>query len=245
MAILTDDNLGYHLSLLKLDGSNGQNEEAPLAPIFTGPVLRQPRLSPSQFGLLGGVKKIEPSCEEGADNEIHKFDPRLFFNVSSPSSTFICGSQGSGKSHTLSCMLEGCLIPSRAGRLINPLTAVVFHYDTFICDDGGSPCEAAFLASNSDIKVRVLCAPTNLRTIQVMLKLFRVIHLANESTGDLLEIQHQSGAFADRSDQSEHETNARSHGGGSRQRSCPVVYEHCSAHFEGYASYAAKYRAPI
>lgn len=108
------------------------------------------------------------------DKRTWEKDPRLFFNVSSPSSTFICGSQGSGKSHTLSCILEGSIIPSKAGRLSNPLTAVVFHYDTFICDNGGSPCEAAFLASNPDIKVRVLCAPTNLRTIQVMRRFFIV-----------------------------------------------------------------------
>lgn len=157
----------YHLSLLKLDKSNDECEEALLAPILTSAVLNQPALAPLQYGLLGGVKEIETPHQVGTEIKHPKDDPRLFFNVSSPSSVFICGSQGSGKSHTLSCLLEGCLIPSRAGRLLNPLTAVVFHYDTFICDNGGSPCEAAFLASHPNIKVRVLCAPTNLRTIQV------------------------------------------------------------------------------
>jgi len=166
--MLIDQRLKYHLSLLKLDSSSDQNEEASLAPIFTGPILNQPGLSPSQYGLLGGITRIEPSSHADSGNENLKEDPRLFFNVSSPSSTFICGSQGSGKSHTLSCILEGCLILSKAGRLLSPLTAVVFHYDTFICDNGGSPCEAAFLASHSSITVRVLCAPTNVRTIQVM-----------------------------------------------------------------------------
>ena len=166
--MLIDSRLAYHLSLLKLYSSNDQSEKACLAPIFTGFVLRQPELAPSQYGLLGGVKNIETSGFASADNRFIEKDPRLFFNVSSPSSTFICGSQGSGKSHTLSCILEGCLIPSKAGRLLNPLTAVIFHYDTFICDNGGSPCEAAFLASHSNIRVRVLCAPTNLLTIQVI-----------------------------------------------------------------------------
>lgn len=168
--MLIDPRLAYHLSLLKLDSSDEQKEKASLAPIFTGSVLRQPELAPPQYGLLGGVKSIEASSSPSAENEILKKDPRLFFNVSSPSSTFICGSQGSGKSHTLSCILEGCLIISKAGKLQKPLTAVVFHYDTFICDNGGSPCEAAFLASHSNIKVRVLCAPTNLITIQVAWK---------------------------------------------------------------------------
>jgi hypothetical protein len=67
----------------------------------------------------------------------------------------------------LSCLLENCMIPSIASKLPNPLTGIVFHYDTFISDDGGSPCEAAFLASNPKIQVRVLCSPTNFHTIKV------------------------------------------------------------------------------
>ncbi|OAA71128.1 hypothetical protein LEL_09719 [Akanthomyces lecanii RCEF 1005] len=66
-----------------------------------------------------------------------------------PSSTFICGSQG-----------------SEAAVLSKPLTALLFHYDTFISDDGGSPCEAAYLSSLANLKVRVLCAPTNIQTIR-------------------------------------------------------------------------------
>ena len=38
--------------------------------------------------------------------------------------------------------------------------------DTFISDYAGSPCEAAFLSSNPNVKVRVLCAPTNVKTIK-------------------------------------------------------------------------------
>ena len=163
-----DPNLAYHLSLLKIDNFDDHDDDIVLAPIFTGPVLNQSNQTPSQFGLLGGLKKVEAPGFPSSRKQLLEKDPRLFFNVSSPSSTFICGSQGSGKSHTLSCILEGCLIPSDAGRLLNPLTAVVFHYDTFICDNGGSPCEAAFLASHSQINVRVLCAPTNIRTIQVI-----------------------------------------------------------------------------
>ncbi|OKL62235.1 hypothetical protein UA08_02344 [Talaromyces atroroseus] len=161
-----DAQLAYHMSLLRIHGDNEQEDQTRLAPTFTGPLLRQPDLVPSQFGLLAGLKRIQhPELIHPTDEEIER-DPRVFFNVSSPSSAFICGSQGSGKSHTLSCLIEGCLLKSNAGRLSNPLTAIVFHYDVFICDGGGSPCEAAFLASQPGIKARVLCAPTNLRTIQ-------------------------------------------------------------------------------
>jgi hypothetical protein len=113
----------------------------------------------TQYGLLAGVI---PDAEGNKPA-----DPRLFINVAAPSSVFICGSQGSGKSHTLSCLLENCLIPSAAGRLPRPLTGLVFHYDTFISDVGGSPCEVAYLSSCHNVQVRVLCAPTNVGTIKV------------------------------------------------------------------------------
>lgn len=105
----------------------------------------------SQYGVIA-------SKARSADVEA---DDILFYNVAAPSSTFICGSQGSGKSHTLSCLLENCLIPSDANELPNPLTGIVFHYDSFISDTAGSPCEAAFLSTHDDVQVRVLCAPTN------------------------------------------------------------------------------------
>ncbi|GAB1312379.1 Zona occludens toxin N-terminal domain-containing protein [Madurella fahalii] len=112
----------------------------------------------SQYGLLAG--DLSGGAEEGSS------DPRIFWNIAAPSSFFICGSQGSGKSHTLSCLLENALAPCKANVLPRPLTGIVFHYDTFISDSGGSPCEVAWLSSNTDIKVRVLCPPTNIRTMR-------------------------------------------------------------------------------
>lgn len=112
----------------------------------------------NQFGLLAG------DCE-GIRSEIG--DPRLFYNVAAPSSAFICGSQGSGKSHTLSCLLENCLVASDTNVLPRPLSGIAFHYDSFTSDSAGSPCEAAYLSSNSGVKVRVLCAPTNTAHIKV------------------------------------------------------------------------------
>ncbi|EHA25334.1 hypothetical protein ASPNIDRAFT_186153, partial [Aspergillus niger ATCC 1015] len=101
---------------------------------------------------------------------------------------FICGSQGSGKSHTLSCLLENCLIQSKAGRLPNPLTGLVFHCDTFFSDVTGSPCEAAFLSSHPDVKVRVLCSPTNIWSIRFIdqkdLNTERMMNLMAVSQGD-------------------------------------------------------------
>lgn len=146
-------------------------QETTIAPILTMAALQNIRKPPSdssddtllQVGLLAGaIHSDAPDTQKS-----FKQDPRLFYNISSPSSMFICGSQGSGKSHTLACVLENCLTNSEASYLSSPLTGLVLHYDTFISADGGSPCEAAFLSSCKSINVRVLCSPTNVHTIKV------------------------------------------------------------------------------
>lgn len=113
----------------------------------------------SQYGLIGA---------DISDAARTKSDPRVFWNIAAPSSFFICGSQGSGKSHHLSCLLENALVPCAANVLPRPLTGIIFHCDTFISDSGGSPCEAAWLASNTNIEVRVLCPPTNIYMMRQM-----------------------------------------------------------------------------
>ncbi|KAJ7360776.1 hypothetical protein DFH08DRAFT_1073958 [Mycena albidolilacea] len=90
---------------------------------------------------------------------------RVYLNTNAPSSAVICGVQGSGKSHTVSCILESALIAdSRVGRLPEPLSALVFHFDA---QDTGRPCEAAFLGSPATHRavlphITVLCSPSNL-----------------------------------------------------------------------------------
>jgi hypothetical protein len=121
----------------------------------------------TQYGLLAGdVGGLSLANEAKANGEPAP-DPRLFYNIAAPSSVFICGSQGSGKSHTLGCLLENCLVPSMANSLPRPLTGIVFHYDTFTSDTSGSACEAAYLSSAKGVSVRVLCAPTNVGHIKV------------------------------------------------------------------------------
>ncbi|KAJ7165756.1 hypothetical protein C8R46DRAFT_899970 [Mycena filopes] len=92
-------------------------------------------------------------------------DERVYLNTNTPSTAVVCGVQGSGKSHTVSCILECALIPdTRVGELPQPLSALVFHFDT---EDTGRPCEAAFLSSPGDHnaavpRVTVLCSPSNI-----------------------------------------------------------------------------------
>ncbi|KAK0124580.1 hypothetical protein ONS95_009529 [Cadophora gregata] len=162
--------LSVHLSMLtSAGGAQEQRNELAGSPIFTTSILRHSQSSFSQFGLLAGYADIlEEIASSGRDTASlpAALDPRIYFNISAPSSVFICGSQGSGKSHTLSCLLENCLLKSSVSKLDNPLSGLVFHYDSFMSDSRGTPCEAAHLSSNFNIKVRILCSPSNVQTIK-------------------------------------------------------------------------------
>lgn len=145
------------------------------APLFTDAALQSTtRLNGQmnrpfirQYGLIAGNIANKPIDPKGKGRDLPVMDPRIFHNVSAPSSVFICGSQGSGKSHTLGCYLENCLMESDANVLPRPLTGIVFHYDKHSSDTRGAPCEAAYLSSCSDVSVRVFCAPTNIGRIKV------------------------------------------------------------------------------
>lgn len=106
-----------------------------------------------QYGLLG--MRIRSSSNALTQEDL------VYANVAAPWSAFVCGSQGSGKSHTLSCLLENALIASSpAGNLSSPLAGLVIHYDKFTAFSSTQLCEAAYLHS-SGIPVRVLVSPTN------------------------------------------------------------------------------------
>lgn len=158
------------MKLFDLDDDVEDIEELAASPLFTETVLRygtslETKCPFTQYGLLGRVIEDDSITNKNPDGDAK--DRNLIFNATAPSSIFICGSQGSGKSHTLSCLLENCLMQSDANVLPRPLTGIVFHYDPWISSSRGSPCEAAYLASAEDISVRVLCPPTNVRQIEV------------------------------------------------------------------------------
>lgn len=97
--LFSEDVIRYHLGLLGLEEPGKENEEACLAPILSSSILKcgestegltKPGIS--QFGLLAGVNHMLESREPAEKPEslhLHK-DPRLLFNVTSLSSTFIC-----------------------------------------------------------------------------------------------------------------------------------------------------------
>lgn len=155
-------------------------EEIRTTPLFRADVLAaamlfqlrikhpDPNLLP-QYGFLAKILRTfggqdrhdRENILTAESSKIEQDDSRLFVNVNAPWSAFICGSQGSGKSHTLSCMLETALNPSRLGKLPRPLAGMIFHYDKFTGFSSSQICEAAYLSSTG-IPVRVLVSPSNM-----------------------------------------------------------------------------------
>lgn len=139
-----------------------------VAPLFTGQVLlaaheldRRVNSTSStypQYALLG----ILSDALDRSSSPVDKQRNLLFSNTNEPWSAFICGSQGSGKSHTLSCLLENALLTnSPAGVPQTASAGIIFHYDKFSGLSNGQICEAAYLCTSEDIEVRVLVAATS------------------------------------------------------------------------------------
>ncbi|KAF2000365.1 hypothetical protein P154DRAFT_598783 [Amniculicola lignicola CBS 123094] len=103
-----------------------------------------PKATLQQYAVLGHVP----------EETQHSHRNPVLLNTASPWSAFLCGSQGSGKSHTLSCMLENCLLDKPSiGKNPNPLAGLVFHYDS---TQGSGVCEAAYLCSHIPTTVLIL-----------------------------------------------------------------------------------------
>ena len=168
-----------HLAFINAVPSFGQSnndaepQEIRTTPLFTsrvrsaikkreaGPArLSEPADMFPQYGLLG--LRLETYGREGQTPATSNSEENMVYtNMNAPWSAFICGSQGGGKSHTLSCLLENCLLsPSPVGVLPNPLASLVFHYDKFTSATTTQLCEAAYLCS-SGVSVRVLVSPSN------------------------------------------------------------------------------------
>ncbi|KAL8936316.1 MAG: hypothetical protein Q9216_004996 [Gyalolechia sp. 2 TL-2023] len=174
-----DTNREYHDTLIQNHETDHRKsayaEECKNTPLFSVQVAKQltTQLGESpfpQYGFLAKKEKIfslednaadqaaaaaaGPDAGEG-DATQDSDDGRIFMNMNAPLSAFICGSQGSGKSHTLSCMMESALKDSRLGKLPKPMAGIVFHYDKFSRSSHHEPCEAAYLCSTG-IPVNVL-----------------------------------------------------------------------------------------
>ena len=97
--------------------------------------------------LLDDVTDIQSSELVGlADRNL------VFVNDNAPYLGVIYGSTRSGKSHTLSCLLENALCASPAGPTPTPSTGLLFHYGSGL---EIHPCEAASLAAHLPVRVLV------------------------------------------------------------------------------------------
>lgn len=87
----------------------------------------------------------------------------VLLNTNSPSSVFLCGAQGGGKSYTLACMLENYLLKdNNVGVQRQVMPGFVFHRDT---NTSGFLAEAASLCSRG-IPVRMLVSWSNYRQMK-------------------------------------------------------------------------------
>ncbi|KAH7916101.1 hypothetical protein BJ138DRAFT_685652 [Hygrophoropsis aurantiaca] len=120
----------------------------------------------TQYGVLGRALTIYNKMAGYTP-----IDPRLYVNTNAPLSAIVCGVQGSGKSHTVSILLENMFIPNlrTIGVLEKPLSGLVLHFG-----EGGPsarPCEAAWVGvSNMEgletPKVRVYVSRSALNTMK-------------------------------------------------------------------------------
>ncbi|KFY98161.1 hypothetical protein V498_01627 [Pseudogymnoascus sp. VKM F-4517 (FW-2822)] len=132
----------YHLSLLRPGPTQQSLQEVTTAPIFTMPVLEHAEAIVDgkslpefpQYGLLAGLADaVRENSKSDGPGHSNVQDPRIFFNGGSVEHVHLRLSR-LREEHTLSYLLENCLIPSDANRLPRPLTGLVVHYDTFISD---------------------------------------------------------------------------------------------------------------
>ncbi|KAJ6260795.1 hypothetical protein Dda_5025 [Drechslerella dactyloides] len=148
------------------------------APLFTSDTLHiddSPE-GPSDVVIQSGVfAKVQqtgrPSTASG-QQENEKINDILLLNTNTPWTTFICGLQGAGKSHSLSVILENCLIPNKSiGILARPLSALVLYFAPYTPIDAGKPCEVAYLAvpgPGSENGIADGQGPVNARSVAVL-----------------------------------------------------------------------------
>jgi hypothetical protein len=102
------------------------NEELRITPLIWWDVKR----NLDDTGTKEVLKQYAVLGHESSPSTQGTLHQPVLLNTKSPWSAFLCGSQGSGKSHTLACMLENCLLDdSKIGKTPHPLAGLILHYD--------------------------------------------------------------------------------------------------------------------
>ncbi|EGO27487.1 hypothetical protein SERLADRAFT_406567 [Serpula lacrymans var. lacrymans S7.9] len=123
-----------------------RDHELKTAPIFTRDayVAAGYREHTTQYGVMGKTLSIYSKA-----NRYTPADARLYINTNAPFSAVVCGVQGSGKSHTVSILLENMFISNfrQIGSLQRPLAGLVLHFGEG--GPGSRPSEAAWVGVSS------------------------------------------------------------------------------------------------
>ncbi|KAH7101569.1 hypothetical protein BKA62DRAFT_770583 [Auriculariales sp. MPI-PUGE-AT-0066] len=161
--MLSQSDFGDELDFLVLAGHSAESRDHASANVLKHQLITSPLLT---FSSLARHVELFPS--RGLLGTAGPNAERVYVNTNTPSSGVICGVQGSGKSHSVSCILESALLPdTRIGQLPKPLAALVCHFDE---EDNNRPCEAAHLSTPSRSftgqaavpQITVLCSPSNI-----------------------------------------------------------------------------------
>ncbi|KAJ3517977.1 hypothetical protein NLJ89_g170 [Agrocybe chaxingu] len=151
-----DSEPSHELEWQLLDDTDSSDSEATSQDsISTHDILTAPLMSREAYTYIQREKRIAQYGVIGKALSVHHKgqveimeDQRLYLNTNTPFSAIVCGVQGSGKSHTVSTILENMLISGflAIGSLSKALCGLVLHYG-----EGGSsalPNEAAWLSSS-------------------------------------------------------------------------------------------------
>ena len=90
----------------------GAEEEMRMSPLITSKVRDTIDTLPKRSAPIFPQARLLGRTIE-ARTGIEETEEPLLYNGNAPNSTFLCGSQGSGKSYTLSTILENCLVKDR------------------------------------------------------------------------------------------------------------------------------------
>ncbi|ETW84550.1 hypothetical protein HETIRDRAFT_473230 [Heterobasidion irregulare TC 32-1] len=168
---LKDESLLLNNLSFNTDSGESETHELRTAPIFTREAYLEANLGKNvlQYGVLGTIMSIRsPSGAQSPPT-----DRRLYVNTNAPFSAVVCGVQGSGKSHTVSVLLESMFIPNcpATGELKKPLSGLVLHFG----ETGSSsrPCEVAFLGASQyrgvqPPDIRVYVSPSSLNRMTAL-----------------------------------------------------------------------------
>jgi hypothetical protein len=152
-----------------VDGNDG-NHELKTAPLLTRGAYRTKKMRQAvgQYGVFGTITESRlPFATSMHDDEFS----RLYLNTNTPFSALVCGVQGSGKSHTVSVILENMFVTgcTALGQLVKPLSGLVLHVgETGAC---AAPCEAAYIGVSAVDNAKpppvvVYVAPSSLKRMR-------------------------------------------------------------------------------